>query len=424
MEITIIAVTNAYQLRSVWFKQLSNRVFSVDLYYLFQLELQTIMFTRLYIHIPYCRQKCPYCAFFSQEPAGSDLGRYAELLQLEMCLAAETTTTLHRLDSIYFGGGTPSLLEPQQIADLIQRAEKLFGLADGAEVTLEANPGTIDFQRLAGFRQAGITRLSLGIQSFDDQMLRSLGRIHTAQQAREAFTAARRAGFENIGLDLIHALPGQTGAMWLAELRQALQLAPEHLSVYGLTIEENTPFAARYDSGSPLLPDEDLAAEMFEVAHDLLGIHGYEHYEIANYALSGFRSRHNGGYWMRDGYLGLGTGAHSCLRDGGYGTRFSNAADLDEYHTALHNGTLPRRDVLPLTRADAMSECLFLGLRMADGLLFSTFEREFGTGIREVYGEEIDTLLEQGLLTEDGPAIRLTRRGMLLSNQVFQRFLP
>ena len=289
------------------------------------------MFTRLYIHIPYCRQKCPYCAFFSQEHTDGDLTRYAGLLQQEMRLAAESRSPQHRLDSIYFGGGTPSLLDPRQVAELIQQAGHLFGLADDAEVTLEANPGTVDFQKLSGFRQAGVNRLSLGTQSFDDRMLKELGRIHTAQQAREAFAAARQAGFDNIGIDLIHALPGQTSALWLAELRQALQLAPEHLSIYGLTIEEGTPFAARYDSDSPLLPDQDLAAGMFEVADDLLTAEGYEHYEIANYALPGFRSRHNSGYWQRDGYLGLGAGAHSLLRDSAYGTRFSNVADLDEY---------------------------------------------------------------------------------------------
>ena len=399
-------------------------MFRVDLYYLFRLKLQTIMFNRLYIHIPYCRQKCPYCAFFSQELSGSDLSRYAELLQQEMFLAAENTAPRHKLDSIYFGGGTPSLLDPQQIADLIYQAENLFGLAAEAEITLEANPGTIDFQRLSGFRQAGITRLSLGIQSFDDRMLMALGRIHSAQQAREAFSAARRAGFENIGIDLIHALPGQTSAMWLTELRQALQLAPEHLSIYGLTIEEDTPFAARYDSDSPQLPDEDLAAEMFETADDILEAHGYEHYEIANYARAGFRSQHNSGYWKRNGYLGLGAGAHSFLRDNGYGTRFSNAADLNEYRTALNSGALPRRDILQLSRPDAMAEYLFLGLRMSEGVLFSTFVQEFADALTDVFGQEITTLLEQGLLTEDTCGIRLTRRGLLLSNQVFQQFLP
>jgi oxygen-independent coproporphyrinogen-3 oxidase len=277
---------------------------------------------------------------------------------------------------------------------------------------------------LSGFRQAGVNRLSIGIQSFDDRMLSSLGRIHSAQQAREAFAAARLAGFANIGIDLIHALPGQTNAMWQAELRQALQLAPEHLSIYGLTIEEDTPFAERYDSDSPLLPGEDLAAEMFETADEFLKTNGYEHYEIANFARPGFRSRHNSGYWKRDGYLGLGAGAHSFLRDGRYGTRFSNAADLEEYRTALHAGALPRRDITPLAGRDAMAEFLFLGLRMSDGVVFDTFEHEFGAGLKAVFGQEIALLLGQGLLTEDTCGIRLTRRGMLLSNQVFQRFLP
>jgi oxygen-independent coproporphyrinogen-3 oxidase len=202
-----------------------------------------------------------------------------------------------------------------------------------------------------------------------------------------------------------------------------LQLAPEHLSVYGLTIEEGTPFAAQYADDSPLLPDEDLAAEMFEMAEEFLEAHGYEHYEIANYAKDGFRSRHNSGYWKRDGYVGLGAGAHSFLRDTGYGTRFSNAADLDEYTTALHNGILPRRDILQRSRHDAMAEYLFLGLRMSEGILFSVFEQEFGTTLKDVYGQEISTLLELGLLTEDTSGIQLTRYGRLLSNQVFQKFL-
>jgi oxygen-independent coproporphyrinogen-3 oxidase len=382
------------------------------------------MFTRLYIHIPYCRQKCPYCAFFSQVHAEGDLTSYAGLLQQEMLLAAESTYPRRNLDSIYFGGGTPSLLDPRQVADLIQQAGHLFGLADDAEVTLEANPGTVDLQRLSGFRQAGVNRLSLGLQSFDDRMLKELGRIHTAKQAREAFAAARQAGFDNIGIDLIHALPGQTNARWLTELRQAVQLAPEHLSIYGLTIEEETPFAARYDSVSPLLPDQDLAAGMFETADDLLTTEGYEHYEISNYALPGLRSRHNDGYWQRDGYLGLGASAHSFLRDSGYGTRFCNVADLDEYRAALHNGTIPRRDITSLSHSDAMAEFLFLGLRMTDGIKYSTFEQEFGTGLKDVFGIEISQLLEQGLLAEGNRGIRLTRRGMLLSNQVFQRFLP
>lgn len=380
------------------------------------------MFTRLYLHIPFCRRKCPYCAFVSRE-SHEDPGGYADLLQAEMRLASLGPAPETPLESIYFGGGTPSLLEPGRAAGLIRLAAETFGLAESAEITLEANPGTVDLERLAGFRDAGVNRLSIGVQSFDDRMLIALGRIHTARQARDAFTAARLAGFDNIGIDLIHALPGQTKAMWLTELEQALLLAPEHMSIYGLTIEEGTPFAERYGEVTPLLPDEELAAEMFEAADGLLTSHGYEHYEIANYALPGCRSRHNSGYWHRDGYLGLGAGAHSFLRDAGFGTRFSNTPDLEEYADAIRHGKLPRLDVTPLTREDAMAECMFLGLRMADGVLFDSFRREFGADMELVYARELSELADLGLIVRDDAGIHLTRRGMLLSNRVFMRFL-
>jgi oxygen-independent coproporphyrinogen-3 oxidase len=381
------------------------------------------MFTRLYIHIPFCRQKCPYCAFFSQEHLGNDLNRYAELLCSEMSLVAKKTASQQVLDSIYFGGGTPSLLDIRQVARIIEQAEQSFGLADRAEITLESNPGTVDYRTLADFRRAGVNRLSLGMQSFDDRMLATLGRIHTAAEAQEAFAAARRANFENIGIDLINSLPGQTREMWQADLEQALRLAPEHISVYGLTIEEDTRFAEKYAVDSPLLPDEDLAAEMFETADDLLVSRGYEHYEIANYARPGFRSQHNSGYWHRDGYLGLGAGAHSFLLDSGYGTRFSNAADLDKYCRTVQQGELPRLDISPLSREEAMAEHMFLGLRMSDGVSFEAFNTKFGTGLMDVFGQELGTLRMQGLVAENSSGFRLTRRGMLLSNQVFMQFL-
>ncbi|MDA8430441.1 MAG: radical SAM family heme chaperone HemW [Geobacteraceae bacterium] len=382
------------------------------------------MFTRLYIHIPFCQKKCPYCAFFSQEHTAESLSEYAGLLCTEMNLVAQNSASQHKLDSIYFGGGTPSLMNSRQLARLIEQAEQLFGLAAQAEITLEANPGTVDYHKLADFRRAGINRLSVGVQSFDDQMLATLGRIHTAQEAKKSFAAARQANFNNIGIDLINSLPGQTREMWQTDLEQALQLAPEHISVYGLTIEDDTRFAEQYTEGSMLLPDEDLSAEMFEAADDRLGSHGYEHYEIANYARPGFRSHHNSGYWHRDGYLGVGTGAHSYLRDTGYGTRFSNVANFDTYAQTLCKGKLPRIDISDLTREDAMAEYMFLGLRMSDGIVIKSFEKEFGMQLNDVYGQALDVLKFQQLLTTDPAAVRLTRRGMLLSNQVFRHFLP
>ncbi len=382
------------------------------------------MFTRLYLHIPFCRRKCPYCAFYSREESPERLVHYTSLLLREMELAADNTPPAHPLESVYFGGGTPSLLEPDQLGLLLDRARSLFGLAPEAEITLEANPGTVDGPKLAAYRSSGANRLSLGVQSFNTAMLEKLGRIHTDTQARQAFHQARQAGFDNIGIDLIHALPGQTMSQWHEDLQQALALAPEHLSIYGLTVEEETPFAGRYPEGSSELPSEDSAAEMFEATHELLTGAGYEHYEIANYARPGCRSRHNSGYWQRDGYLGLGAGAHTFQGDTRYGSRCSNPPDLDAYETALGNGLLYRAECTVIDRDDAMAEFIFLGLRMADGISFSRFRDEFGTGLNEIYGQEITTLRELGLITTTADSMHLTLRGMLLSNQVFQRFLP
>lgn len=340
-----------------------------------------------------------------------------------MELAAESASPLNNLDSIYFGGGTPSLMTAEQVSRLITKADRLFGLSSRSEITLESNPGTVDYTRLLDFRRNGINRLSLGIQSFDDRMLATLGRIHSAQGAKDAFSDARRAGFDNVGIDLIHALPGQTHTMWHNDLEQSLQLAPEHISVYGLTVEDGTRFATQYADNNLLLPDEDISAEMFEAADDLLTRYGYEHYEIANYARPGHHSQHNSGYWQGDGYLGLGAGAHSFLKDSGYGCRFSNVANLDEYAGSLGHNLIVHQDEIHLTREDSMAEYMFLGLRMSAGIAFQKFQDTFGISLKDAFKLELEPLIHQELLTESGTAIRLTRRGMLLSNQVFQKFL-
>lgn len=381
------------------------------------------MFNRLYIHIPFCVEKCGYCAFVSAKPRPGEIENYHELLLREMRLAVADHESGSPLDSIYFGGGTPSLMQPRQVSRIIDLAAELFSLSPRAEITLEANPGTIGRERLQDFRAAGVNRLSLGVQSFDDVLLRRLGRVHDAAQARHAFREARLAGFGNIGIDLIHGLPGQTLSGWREELRNALALSPEHISIYGLTVEEGTPFALRYPEESTEIPDQDRSAEMFETADTVLVEAGFEHYEIANYARAGYRSRHNSGYWRRDGYLGLGVAAHSLLRRE-HGYRFSNHDTLAEYGRELAAGRLPRRDQHLLTLEDAMAEFMFLGLRLADGVLAENFEREFGSPLRSVYGTVIDELLRIGLLQQEQGALRLTRRGLLLSNQVFARFLP
>lgn len=380
------------------------------------------MFTRLYIHVPFCLRKCPYCAFVSQEGSPGQRETYVELLLAEMRLAHAETPNDRLLESVYFGGGTPSLLEPSQTGRILSLANSLFDLSPHAEITLEANPGTVDEEKLAGFRCSGVNRLSLGVQSLHDPLLGLLGRIHSAAQAEQAVKAARAAGFDNIGIDLIHSLPGQTMEMWRHDLRRALGLAPEHLSIYGLTIEEGTPFARRYADGRDL-PDEDLSADMFLAADELLTGAGYEHYEIANYALPGFHSQHNSGYWRRDGYLGLGAGAHSFLRGTGHGIRFGNTSDPEEYARAVTQGAMPRQDRVELSHEDAVAEFMFLGLRMAAGVSFGDFRREFGMELPVRFGKELEELTRLGLLTMDTRGVRLTSRGMLLSNQVFARFL-
>jgi oxygen-independent coproporphyrinogen-3 oxidase len=377
------------------------------------------MFNRLYIHVPFCAEKCRYCAFVSAPPRKDDLMEYPALLMGELRLIGSGSGPV---DSIYFGGGTPSLLQPEQFARLLGEIARRPGIAADAEITMEANPGTIDRLSLEKYRAAGINRLSLGIQSFDDSFLECLGRIHTAGQSRQAFQDAREAGFANVSIDLIHALPGQSLDQWRSELQNAVRLRPEHISIYGLTVEEGTPFAHTYPADSPALADEDLSADMFELADELLTAAGFDHYEIASYARPGNRSQHNSGYWRRDGYRGLGVAAHSFLREG-CGVRFSNPDTLEEYRRGVTSGQLPRIDEHRLAEGEAMAEYMFLGLRLADGVDLSAFEREFGRSLEFVYGPAIIDLVRLGLLIKNGNILALTRRGMLLSNQVFARFI-
>ena len=378
------------------------------------------MFNRLYIHVPFCVEKCLYCAFVSGTPRKNELAEYPELLMRELQLLPSGGVLV---DSVYFGGGTPSLLQPPRLAGLLEGINAQTGIRPDAEITLEANPGTVDATSLKAFRHSGINRISLGVQSFDDRFLKCLGRIHTAEQSRQAFQDAREAGFNNVSIDLIHSLPGQSLHQWRSELQHAVDLRPEHISIYGLTVEEGTPFARIFPADSPDLPDDDLSADMFELADDLLTTGGFEHYEIANYARPGYRSDHNSGYWRRDGYRGLGVAAHSFLREG-YGVRFSNPDTLEGYRRGVTSGRPERVGEFTLTQGDAMAEYMYLGLRLSEGVSRSAFHHEFGLSLEAVYGSAAADLARLGLLIQNGDLLSLTRRGMLLSNQVFARFLP
>lgn len=380
------------------------------------------MFSRLYLHIPWCLSKCGYCAFSSRPLEPHKLEQTCSLLLQEMELAATAYPLNQPLRSLYFGGGTPSLLTPEQVSRLVTHSRDLFGHTGSIEITLEANPGTVSLDSLTGYCQAGVTRLSLGAQSFNDLMLQTLGRRHTAAETRSAFQLAQQAGFNSIGLDLICGLPGQDMAAWRQDLTAALALQPDHLSIYGLTIEEETPFAGRYPAGSPELPDHDLSADMLEEADNRLGAAGYEHYEIANFARPGCRSQHNCGYWQRDGYLGIGPGAHSFLRQG-WGLRWGNQGVFETWAAAIQNNRLAATEQQELTREDALSEHIFLGLRMADGISLDGFAEQFGERVEQRFAEAIHQLQQAGLLSCSRDRLCLTKRGMLLSNQVFVRFL-
>lgn len=377
----------------------------------------------LYIHFPFCLKKCLYCDFNSLAGSPVTPDDYVAAVVREMELRAARLDRPVTAPTLYFGGGTPSLMEPGLVGRLIEAAVRLFGLTADAEMTIEANPGTLTVGKLAGYRSAGVNRLSLGVQSFSDEMLALLGRVHTAREALDAYAAARDAGFTNIGIDLIHSLPGETPAGWRDDLVRAIDLRPEHVSAYGLTVEEGTPFQLLAQEGRLPLPGEEEGVAMFLETGKFLREAGYEHYEISNFARPGFRSRHNQVYWRRGNCLGFGAGAHSFLRSPGFGVRWRNALSPEAYLEADSRGALVEEELTLLTERDAMAEFFFLGLRMLDGVEPALFRREFGLTVEEAYPGELERLFSEGLIERREGFVRLTGRGVLVANQVFMRFL-
>ncbi|NJD92239.1 MAG: radical SAM family heme chaperone HemW [Geobacter sp.] len=372
----------------------------------------------VYIHIPYCSRKCSYCDFNSTATPVIPLEQYTELLKKEIRSAGD----FKELATIYLGGGTPSLLTPGAVAAIINELGRGNAILPDAEITLEANPGTVTRASLEGYLAGGVNRLSIGVQSMDDRELAFLGRIHSAGEAAAAFEAARAAGFTNIGIDLMHSLPGQTLEGWRITLETAIAMGPEHISAYGLTIEPGTPLSASLDAGEIVPQDEDLAVEMFELTAELLGKAGYEHYEISNFALPGYRSRHNQVYWQRGSYRGFGAGAHSFQREPGYGVRWANPAELSSYASLVTTGAVPDNELLQ--KKDAMAEIFFLGLRMLDGVDLESFRREFGASADAVYPGVIDRFVALGLLRRSATKLQLTPQGVLLANAVLAEFIP
>lgn len=325
------------------------------------------------------------------------------------------------LESVYIGGGTPSLLSPPAISFLIDSIRKEFSPVKDIEITLEANPDTIDFEKLKGFKEAGINRLSIGLQSANDKDLKALGRPHSAAKGLKAFEEARKAGFENIGLDLIFGVPGQSLADWEHSVKKVIELRPEHISMYGLTIEEGTPFHDMQQKGALALPGEEAEVEMFRLGIELFKAGGWHHYEISNLGLPGFYSRHNNRYWLGKDYLGLGVSAHSYLSRPDWGRRWWNELAPSSYMARIEEQGIAIAGCEDLSRDDAVNEALILGLRMLErGINGEDFRRKFGVYPKEVFRNWAE-LEEKGFVRSSGQDLLLTSEGVLVANEILLR---
>ena len=374
----------------------------------------------LYIHVPFCVKKCLYCDFTSYPYNPSDAQAYLKAIRREMHLYRQLLTGDEReLSSLFIGGGTPTCLAVGELKDMLEEVRRVFKLLPGSEITVETNPGAIDWDGFSELFGAGVNRLSIGVQSFQDDLLKVLGRIHDAGAAAEAVQLARAAGFKNINLDFIFGIPGQTAGDWLDPLRRGVDLFPEHIAVYGLQLEEGTPLEQAVARGKRRACPEDLELSMYRTAISLLTGCGYEHYEISNFARPGGRSSHNLKYWLNHPYLGLGAGAHSSFR----GERFSNETSLERYLEKAFRGEYPVKDRELISVQTAMSESMFLGLRLIQGVNLDLFYRRFGRRVENVYGKQIARLAEQGLIEVGGGHLRLSERGLPVANRVFQEFV-
>lgn len=382
----------------------------------------------LYIHIPFCRQKCFYCDFPSFAGREKKFDRYLQALEQEFALLRQRlyqkdnvrdTESKFAPITIYIGGGTPTALNAHQLAKLLKIVQKYVVVAKAEEFTVEMNPGTVDRGKLLLLQQAGVNRLSVGVQSFDDHCLQKIGRIHTAQDAVNTIELAHNLGFGNISLDLIYGLPQQDMEFLTKSVERALTLPVQHISIYGLQLEEGTAFQRMADMGKLQLPTDELVEVMYDYIVEKLPEAGYQRYEISNYALPGYESKHNLSYWQDVDYLGLGSGAHSYWQ----GTRYENPIGIDDYISVLEAGRLPATLEEQVDRQAHMEEYCFLGLRTAAGIDKNLFQQKFGVDLFTVYGRTIEKLVAQDLLQHTARGIALTTLGMKYGNQVFGEFL-
>ena len=370
----------------------------------------------LYIHIPFCRQKCLYCDFPSYAGKEGMQEAYVGALEAEIHRQGKEYKG-KKVSSVFFGGGTPTTLPIPLLRRLMRAIWESWEIMDGAEITTEANPGTLDMEMAKALKEMGFNRLSMGVQAWQNRLLKDLGRIHTIEQFQENFKAVREAGFQNVNVDLMFALPKQSMQDWQETVQEIVKMQPEHISAYSLIIEEGTPFFERYEKGLLEPAAEELDREMYHWAIAYLKEAGYQQYEISNFAKAEKQSRHNRIYWQAEEYLGMGLGAHSYME----GTRFHNTYDLQEYIAA--NGENKKEDIEQITQEDAIGEFMFLGLRLTEGVSFDRFWERFHMEMRGIYGKQILELMDAELLDADETGIRLTEKGIDLSNFVFEKFL-
>ncbi|OLN30486.1 hypothetical protein DSOL_3050 [Desulfosporosinus metallidurans] len=382
----------------------------------------------LYIHVPFCVKKCDYCAFYSLPLINSHqdpMVGYFKGLELEMVKRQKDAP--EGVSSLFIGGGTPTALRDSDLECLLEMIQRYFRLNPGAENTVEGNPGTLTASKLDSLRRYGINRFSLGVQTFDDRLLRAVGRMHTASQAREAIGRLRTAGFNNINLDLMFGLPAQDMRAWQASLEEALSYSPEHLSLYGLMLEDGTPLYARYRGKAKdrtqvdLLPDDDLQAEMHDWAVERLKQAGYRHYETSNFARPGFECRHNLGYWRGEDYLGLGPGGVSCLNR----VRWKNFEDVRVYQNRLQNLQDPFEEegLEVLSLQECMAERMILGLRLEEGVNLTSFRNDFGRDLRDIYRDVLERYNHRDVFVIQGEYLRLNPTYSFIANSILQEFV-
>lgn len=381
----------------------------------------------LYIHVPFCIKKCAYCDFLSAPAGEEERQRYVETMIKEI-QGYRKKYQEYCVTTIFVGGGTPSVLSGEQIKEVFNALRASFVIDTQAEITIEVNPGTVTEEKVEAWMQAGVNRISIGLQSVNDEELQMLGRMHTYKDFLNTYHLLRDKGFNNLNIDLISAIPGQTLESWKKTLSTVAELEPEHISAYSLIVEEGTPFYTIYGEGGAdgnlesmvqPLPDEETERFIYEETETILQKYGYDRYEISNYAKPGYACRHNEGYWRRVNYLGVGLGASSLIEN----QRFRNFSTYDTYMDAIQNQKLFHEEVESLSVTDEMEEFMFLGLRMMSGISREEFQKKFRKKIETVYEKQIQQLKKDGLIEFVENRIRLTKRGIDISNYVFEQFL-